>query len=92
MISVTSNPVCNYKVVKQPTIMTVVWERSGCLQVYVLAAQLVSPELNLGMPYTHFGHSLTLHTNAVIFAFGGSALMAASLYVVPANLSGRIFS
>ena len=42
----------------------------------------VWPELNFGLEWTTFGRLRPLHTNAVIFAFGGCALMATSLYVV----------
>ena len=47
----------------------------------IIAAQLVWPELNVG-PWLHFGRLRPLHTNAVIFAFGGCALFASSYYVV----------
>jgi hypothetical protein len=47
-----------------------------------LAAQLVWPELNFNLPWTSFGRLRPLHTNAVIFAFGGCALFATSFYSV----------
>jgi cytochrome c oxidase cbb3-type subunit 1 len=57
----------------------------------IIAAQLVWPELNFG-PYFHFGRLRPLHTNAVIFAFGGCALFATSYYVVQRTCHTRIFS
>ncbi len=64
------------------TVMAVVWGAVGMLMGVIIAAQLAFPELNLGLPWTSFGRLRPLHTNAVIFAFGGSALFATSYYVV----------
>ncbi len=71
----------NYKVVRQFAVMTVVWGIVGMLVGVVVAAQLVWPELNFA-EWFHFGRLRPLHTNAVIFAFGGCALFATSYYVV----------
>ena len=38
--------------------------------------------LNLGLEWTSFGRLRPVHTSAAIFAFGGNALFATSLYVV----------
>ncbi|PRD19968.1 UNVERIFIED_CONTAM: ccoN1 [Trichonephila clavipes] len=57
-----------------------------------IAAQLVWPELNLGLPWTSFGRLRPLHTNAVIFAFGGCALFATSYYVVQRTCQTRLVS
>ncbi|WP_148715566.1 cytochrome-c oxidase, cbb3-type subunit I [Chitinolyticbacter meiyuanensis] len=81
----------NYKVVRQFAIMTVVWGIVGMLVGVVIAAQMVWPELNFG-PYFHFGRLRPLHTNAVIFAFGGCGLMATSLYVVQRTCNVRLIS
>ncbi|MBL8397402.1 MAG: cytochrome-c oxidase, cbb3-type subunit I [Candidatus Accumulibacter sp.] len=80
----------NYKVVRQFAVMTVVWGIVGMLVGVIIAAQLVWPELNLG--WLHFGRLRPLHTNAVIFAFGGCALFATSYYVVQRTCHTRIFS
>jgi len=82
----------NYRVVKQFTIMTIVWGIVGMLVGVIIAAQLVWPELNLGLPYTHFGRLRPLHTNAVIFAFGGSALFATGFFIVQRTCQARLFS
>jgi cytochrome c oxidase cbb3-type subunit 1 len=57
----------------------------------VIAAQLVWPELNLGLPWTSFGRLRPLHTNAVIFAFGGCTLFATSYYVVQRTCQVSLF-
>ncbi|MFG6665989.1 cytochrome-c oxidase, cbb3-type subunit I [Halomonas sp. HNIBRBA4712] len=82
----------NYKVVRQFAIMAVVWAIVGMSVGLLLAAQLVWPELNPGLPWTSFGRLRPLHTNLVIFAFGGSALFATSYYVVQRTCQTRLFS
>ena len=67
----------NYKVVRQFAVMTVVWGIVGMLVGVIIAAQLVWPELNLA-EWLGYGRLRPLHTNAVIFAFGGCALFATS--------------
>ena len=63
----------NYKVVRQFAIMTVIWGIVGMLVGVLIAAQLVWPELNFDTPWLTYSRLRALHTNAVIFAFGGSA-------------------
>ncbi|MCG7600698.1 cytochrome-c oxidase, cbb3-type subunit I [Halomonas sp. McH1-25] len=92
MSTTFEHPTYNYKVVRQFAIMTVVWGIIGMALGVFIAAQLVWPELNFGLPWTSFGRLRPLHTNAVIFAFGGSALMATSLYVVQRTCQTRLFS
>ena len=77
----------NYGVVRQFAIMTVVWGIVGMLVGVILAAQLLWPDLTFGIPWLSYGRLRPLHTNAVIFAFGGSALFATSLLRGPAHLS-----
>ena len=83
----------NYKVVRQFAIMTVVWGIVGMLVGVIAAAQLRWPELNLSQvgPWFHFGRIRPLHTNAVIFAFGGCGLIATSYYVVQRTCNARLF-
>ena len=64
----------NDKVVRQFTIMTVVWGIVGMLVGLIIAAQLIWPGLNFDLPFLTYSRLRPLHTNAVIFAFGGSAL------------------
>ncbi|HQM87581.1 MAG TPA: cytochrome C oxidase Cbb3, partial [Methylotenera sp.] len=42
-------------VIRQFSIMAVVWGVVGMLVGVIIAAQLVWPELNLGLPWTSFG-------------------------------------
>ncbi|MEJ2792525.1 cytochrome-c oxidase, cbb3-type subunit I [Iodobacter sp. LRB] len=81
----------NYKVVRQFAIMTVIWGIVGMLVGVIIAAQMYWPELNFG-PYFHFGRLRPLHTNAVIFAFGGCGLFATSYYVVQRTCNVRLIS
>jgi cytochrome c oxidase cbb3-type subunit 1 len=81
----------NYKVVRQFAIMTVVWGVVGMLVGVVIAAQLLWPALNFDVPWLSYGRLRPLHTNAVIFAFGGSALFATSYYVVQRTSHARLF-
>jgi cytochrome c oxidase cbb3-type subunit 1 len=82
----------NYRVVRQFAVMTVVWGVVGMLVGVVIAAQLAWPELNFGIPWLSYGRLRPLHTNAVIFAFGGSALFATSYYVVQRTCHVRLVS
>ncbi|SHG23149.1 cytochrome c oxidase cbb3-type subunit 1 [Microbulbifer donghaiensis] len=76
-------PDYDYNIVRQFTIMSVVWGIVGMAVGVLIAAQLAWPVLNdIWQPFTHFGRLRPLHTNAVIFAFGGSVLFATSYYVV----------
>ncbi len=81
----------NYKVVRQFAIMTIVWGVVGMLVGVIIAAQLIWPELNAA-PWLSYGRLRPLHTNAVIFAFGGCALFATSYYVVQRTSHARLFS
>ena len=90
MTTTFDHPQYNYKVVRQFALMTVVWGVVGMLMGVVIASQLAWPELNLYWEFTHFGRLRPLHTNAVIFAFGGCALMSTSLYVVQRTMQVRL--
>jgi cytochrome c oxidase cbb3-type subunit 1 len=72
----------NYRVVRQFTVMTIVWGIVGMSVGVLIAAQLAWPEIGHGIPYLSYGRLRPLHTNAVVFAFGGCALFGTSLYVV----------
>ena len=81
----------NYNVVRQFALATVVWGVVGMAVGVLIAAQLIWPELNLA-PWLSYGRLRPLHTNAVIFAFGGSALFATSYFVVQRTCQARLFS
>jgi cytochrome c oxidase cbb3-type subunit 1 len=82
----------NYKVVRQFSIMTLVWAIVGMTVGVFIAAQLAWPALNFDIPWLTFGRIRPLHTNAVIFGFGGSALFATSYYVVQRTCHVRLLS
>ena len=82
----------NDKVVRQFAIMTVVWGIVGMAVGVFIAAQLFWPELNFGIPWLSYGRLRPLHTNAVIFAFGGSALFATSYYVAQRTCHVPLFA
>ena len=90
--SALEHPVYNYKVVRQFAVMTVVWGIVGMLVGVLIAAQLVWPILNFDTPWLSFGRLRPLHTNAVVFAFGGSALFSTSLFVVQRTCQARLIS
>src|ERR1035438_1317096 len=66
--------------VRMFTLAAVLWGIVGMSVGVLIASQLTWPELNFGIPWLTYGRLRPLHTNAVIFAFGGCALMASSLY------------
>jgi cytochrome c oxidase cbb3-type subunit 1 len=78
------------EVVKYGVIATVFWGVVGFLVGVVVALQLAFPDLNIE-PYLNFGRLRPLHTSAVIFAFGGNALIATSFYVVQRTSRQRLF-
>ena len=81
----------NYKVISQFAIVTVLWGIVGMLVGVILAAQLIWPEITFNIPWLSYGRLRPLHTNAVIFAFGGSALFATSYYVVQRTCQAPLF-
>ena len=78
-------------VVRQFAIMTVIWGIVGMLVGVYIAAELLWPALNFDIPYLTFSHLRPLHTNAVIFAFGGSALFTTTYYVVQRTCQTTLF-
>ena len=92
MAGVATAETFNYKVVRQFAIMTVVWGIVGMLVGVIIAAQLLWPELNFGIPWLSYGRLRPLHTNAVIFAFGGSrAVRDVAITCVQRTCQVRLF-
>ncbi|WP_448549997.1 cytochrome-c oxidase, cbb3-type subunit I [Thalassotalea fusca] len=81
----------NFDVVRQFTVMTVIWGIVGTLVGVIIAAQLIWPALNFETPWFTYSRLRPLHTNAVIFAFGTSALFASSYYVVQRTCKTTLF-
>ncbi len=82
----------NYDIVRKFVIATILWGIVGMGVGVFLAAQMLWPALNLDFSWTHFGRLRPLHTNAVIFAFGGCALMGSSFFVVQRTCQTRLIS
>jgi cytochrome c oxidase cbb3-type subunit I len=70
---------------------SVLWGIVGMLVGVIIAAQLTWPELNLGISFLSYGRLRPLHTNAVIFAFGGCALFATAYHVVQRTCQTALF-
>ncbi|MFZ5726000.1 cytochrome-c oxidase, cbb3-type subunit I [Sphingopyxis sp. FD7] len=76
--------------VRWGVIATLFWGIAGMAAGLFIALQLAFPALNLNLEYTTFGRLRPLHTSAVIFAFGGNALIATSFYVVQRTCRARL--
>ena len=81
----------NYTVVRQFALVTILWGIVGMSVGVLIAAQLVWPQLNFDTPWLTYSRLRPLHTNAVIFAFGVSALFTSSYYVVQRTCKTRLF-
>ncbi|HET9485189.1 MAG TPA: cytochrome-c oxidase, cbb3-type subunit I [Xanthomonadales bacterium] len=82
----------DYRAVRQFTIATVVWGIVGMAVGVFIAAQLYWPALNFDVAWLSYGRLRPLHTNAVIFAFGGSGLFATSYYIVQRTCQVPLFA
>ena len=81
----------NEEVIKLFTIATMFWGIVAFLAGLYIALQLAFPVFNLGLEWTTFGRLRPVHTSAAIFAFGGNALFAASLYCVQRTSRASLF-
>ncbi len=79
-------------IIKAGVIATTLWGLVGFLVGVIIASQLAFPNLlyfeNIG--WLNFGRLRPVHTSAVIFAFGGNALMVTSFYVVQRTNHARL--
>jgi cytochrome c oxidase cbb3-type subunit 1 len=82
----------NYTIVRQFALTTVLWGIVGMSVGVLIAAQLIWPQLNFETPWLTYSRLRPLHTNAVIFAFGTSALFATSYYIVQRTCQTRLFA
>ncbi len=82
----------NYGVVRKFTVMTLVWAVVGMLVGIIIAAQLIWPDMTYGIPFLSWGRLRPVHTNGVIFGFGGTALFATSYYIVQRTCQARLFA
>ena len=81
----------NEAVVRKFVVATVFWGVAAFAAGVFIAFQLAFPILNLDLPWTTFGRLRPLHTSAAVFAFGGNALFATSLYVVQRTCRAPLF-
>ncbi|MDE2583207.1 MAG: cytochrome-c oxidase, cbb3-type subunit I [Rhodospirillales bacterium] len=82
--------VYNDAVVKKFVIACLVWAIVAFLAGVYIASELAWPQLNIA-PYLNFGRLRPVHTSAAIFAFGGSALIGTSFYVVQRTCRARLW-
>ncbi|WP_415921943.1 cytochrome-c oxidase, cbb3-type subunit I [Tateyamaria sp. SN6-1] len=80
-------------VVRAGVVATAFWGIAGFLVGVIIAFQLAFPVLNFDWSegYANFGRLRPLHTSAVIFAFGGNALIASSFYIVQRTCAARLW-
>jgi cytochrome c oxidase cbb3-type subunit 1 len=78
-------------VIRAGVIATAFWGIAGFLVGTYIAFELAFPLLNLDLPWTSFGRLRPLHTSAVIFAFGGNALILSSFYIVQRTCATRLW-
>ncbi len=83
--------VYNDSVIRWFSIAAVVYGVVGMLVGVIIAAQLTWPGLNMGIEWISYGRLRPLHTNAVIFAFGGCVLFATSYYIVQRTCHTPLF-
>lgn len=79
-------------VIKWGVWATFIWGVIGFTIGDILAWQLAIPSWNGDMSWSNFGRIRPMHTTAVIFGFGGNALMATSFYVVQRTSRARLAS
>ncbi|MDP2143383.1 MAG: cytochrome-c oxidase, cbb3-type subunit I [Gallionella sp.] len=80
------------EVVRWFTIAAAIYAVVGTLIGVYVASELAWPFLNFDIAEITFGRLRPLHTNAVIFAFGGCALMATGFYMVQRTGSTKLWS
>ncbi|MEM9286947.1 MAG: cytochrome-c oxidase, cbb3-type subunit I [Pseudomonadota bacterium] len=89
-VNADGKPNYNEAVVRYGVAASTIWGVVGFIAGLYIALQLAFPALNLDLPFTTFGRVRPLHTSAVIFAFGGNVLLAASFYVVQRTCRARL--
>ena len=89
--SVPATEQYNYDIIKKFSVMAIVWAVVGMFVGVYIASELAWPFLNFDSPYISFGRFRPVHTGAVIFGFGGSALFATSYYVVQRTCQARLW-
>ena len=88
----TTDPQYNYEVVKYFTISACIYLVLGTAVGVWIASELAWPFLNFDIPYITFGRLRPVHTNIVVYGFGGSVLMATAYYVIQRTCGVRLWS
>ena len=70
----------------------VFWALAGMAAGVYVAAELVWPTLDFGLPELSYGRLRTAHTTLVLFGFGVSGLIATALYSVQRTSHVRLFA
>ena len=89
-LTIDGKPNYNYGPIKFASLAALFWGTAGFIVGLYLALELAFPLLNFDLPWINFGRLRPLHTSAVIFAFGGNALLATSFYVMQRTSRARI--
>jgi cytochrome c oxidase cbb3-type subunit 1 len=79
-------------IVRAFTVCSIFWAIVGMTAGVYVAAELVWPAIDFGLPFLSFGRLRTVHTNVVLFGFGVSALIATSFYSVQRTCHVRLFA
>ncbi len=82
----------DFDVVRWFSVAAIIYLVVGTSVGVLAASQLAFPALNFDIPYLTFGRIRPLHTNAVIFAFGGCTLMATAFYSVQRTCGVKLWS
>lgn len=80
------------RIVRNFAIATIVWGLIGMTVGLWVALDLIFPALNLDLPFTTFGRTRPLHTNAVIFAFVGNGIFTGVYYSLQRLCKTRMYS
>ena len=91
-MSAVSHQEYDYDIVKVCVVLSIVLGLVGTFFGTFIASQLAWPALNFDSPYLSFGRFRPMHTNTVIFAFGGYMLYASAFYIVQRTCHVRIWS
>lgn len=82
----------NTQIVKYFTIMASIYLVLGTGVGIWIASELAWPWMNFDIPYITFGRLRPVHTNIVVYGFGGCTLLATAYYVVQRTCSTTLWS
>ncbi len=76
--------------IKVGIVLAMVWAVIGMFFGLWVASLLAWPDLTFDAPWASFGRLRPAHTTAVIFGFGGTALIATSFHVMQRTSRARL--